>query len=53
MPFFGLLLWQQPMKFELFLGLNAAEAAGLTVTAAFLATAEVIEYPMTAWGFFW
>jgi hypothetical protein len=39
------------MKFELFLGLNAAKAAGLTVTAAFLATVEVIEYPMTAWVF--
>ena len=39
------------MKFELFLGVNAAKAAGLTVTAAFLATAEVIEYLMTAWAF--
>jgi hypothetical protein len=39
------------MKFELFLGLNAAKADGLMVTAAFLAIAEVIEYPMTAWLF--
>jgi hypothetical protein len=31
------------MKFELFLGLNAVKAAGLTVTAAFLALAEMIE----------
>jgi hypothetical protein len=39
------------MKFELFLGLNAAKAAGLTVTAAFLVIAEVIEYPITDWVF--
>jgi hypothetical protein len=39
------------MKFELFLGLNAAKAAGLTVTTAFLALAEVIKYPITAWFF--
>ena len=40
----GLLLSQQPMTFELFLGLNAAKAAGLTVAAAFLAIVKVIEW---------
>jgi hypothetical protein len=36
------------MKFGLFLGLKAVKAAGLTVTVAFLAMAEMIECPMTA-----
>lgn len=39
----GLLVKQQPTTFELFLDLKAANSVELTITAAFLAIAEVIE----------
>jgi hypothetical protein len=43
MLFIGLLVEQQPTKFELFLDPEAAKAVELTITLAFLAIAEVIE----------
>lgn len=43
MLFVGLLVKQQPTTFELFLDLKAANSVELTITAAFLAIAEVIE----------
>ena len=44
MLFVGLLVGQQPTKFELCPGPKAAKAVGLTITAAFPTVAEVIEY---------